>query len=61
MKSLLLLSVVVAAIALPALAARDPRPRRGFRRLMVALLLANAAYLAYLTLLHPVLFVPHWP
>lgn len=61
MKSLLLISVVIAAIALPALAARDPRPRRGFKRLLVALLIANALYLLYLTQLHPVLFVPHWP
>lgn len=61
MKSLLLFSIVIAAVALPALAARDPQPRRGFRRLMVALLVVNAAYLAYLTLLHPALYVPHWP
>jgi hypothetical protein len=61
MKSLLLLSVVIAAIALPALAARDPRPRRGFKRLMLALLIANALYLAYLTLVHPARYVPHWP
>jgi len=61
MKSLLLFSVVIAAIALPALAARDPHPRRGFKRLLVALLVVNALYLAYLTMLHPVLYVPHWP
>jgi hypothetical protein len=60
-KSLLLMSVVLAAIALPALAARDPRPRRGFKRLLLGLFIANALYLAYLTMFHPALYVPHWP
>ncbi len=61
MKTLLLLSVVIAAIAIPGLAARDPNPRRGLRRALIALLVANALYIAYLTQLHPVLFVPKWP
>ncbi|MBK9519494.1 MAG: hypothetical protein IPO09_19600 [Anaeromyxobacter sp.] len=61
MKTLLLYSIVLAAIGLPALAARDADPRRGFRRLMVALFVVNAAYLAYLTLVHPFVFVPKWP
>lgn len=61
MKSLLLFSIVLAAIALPAIFARDARPRRGFQRLMLALLIVNAIYLAYLTMLHPVLFIPRWP
>jgi len=60
-ESLLLFSIVIAAIALPALHARDRHPRRGFRRLMVGLLVANALYLAYLTLIHPFAFVPSWP
>ena len=61
MKSLFLFSIVIAAIALPALAALDTRPRRGFRRLLLALLVVNAIYLAYLTMFHPVLFIPKWP
>jgi hypothetical protein len=60
-KSLLLFSIVLAAIGLPALFARDPRPGRGFQRLLLALFVANALYLAYLTLLHPVIFIPKWP
>lgn len=61
MKSLLLFSIVLAAIALPAIFARDSRPRRGFKRLMLALLIVNAIYLAYVTMFHPVLFIPRWP
>jgi hypothetical protein len=61
MKTLLLISVVIAAIAIPAAAARDARPRRGMFRALLWLLVLNALYVAYLTLLHPVLYVPHWP
>ena len=61
MKSLLLMSVLFAQLLIPALAARDPLPRRGVKRMMFMLLAFNAAYLAYFTLLHPVLWVPHWP
>jgi len=60
-KSILLFSIVLAAIALPALFARDSRPRRGFKRMLLALFIANALYLAYLTLIHPALFIPKWP
>ncbi len=61
MKTLLLLSVLLGAIGVPALGARDANPRRGLRRVLVTLLLVNALYVAYLTQLHPVLFVPTWP
>jgi cytochrome c biogenesis factor len=60
-KSLLLFSVVLAAIALPAFFARDARPRRGFKRMLLALFIANTLYLAYLTLVHPFVFIPRWP
>jgi hypothetical protein len=60
-KSVLLFSIVLAAIALPAIFALDASPRRGFKRLLLALLIVNAIYLAYLTMLHPVLFIPKWP
>lgn len=60
MKSLLLLSVVFAALFVPVLAARHPNPRRGVWRMLLALLLFNALYLAYVSLIHPVLFPPEW-
>ncbi len=58
MKSLLLLSIVIGGLAIPALLARDPNPRRGQKRMLLLLLVFNVLYLAYVTLLHPVLFVP---
>lgn len=61
MKSLLLISVVFAAIAIPLLSARDPNPGRGLRRMMAMFFAFNALYLAYLILVHTRLFVPHWP
>ena len=61
MKSLLLISILVSAIAIPAIAARDPRPRRGILWMVLALLAFNAAYAAYVMLIHVRLFVPHWP
>jgi hypothetical protein len=60
MKSLLLMSVFLATLVIPALAARDHNPRRGVRRMLFWLLFFNIAYVAYLTLGHPVLFVPKW-
>jgi len=35
MAKMLLLSILVAAITIPVLAARDPNPRRGFKRALV--------------------------
>jgi hypothetical protein len=61
MKSLLLVSIVIAAFAIPAITARDPNPRRGVKRMIFYLLAFNAIYLAYVAWVHPVLFVPHWP
>jgi hypothetical protein len=60
MKSLLLLSIVIAALVIPLRAARDPNPRRGVKRMLLMLFLFNAVYLAYVTLIHPVAFVPKW-
>jgi hypothetical protein len=60
MKSLLLMSVFFAQVLIPALAARDPKPRRGVKRMVLLLLVFNALYVAYLTQLHPVWFVPVW-
>ena len=61
MKSLLLMSIILAGIVVPALASRDPDARRGLRRMLVILFVVNVLYLGYLTLVHPFLFVPHWP
>lgn len=60
MKSLLLMSVLIAALLVPAITARDSNPRRGLKRMVLLLLLCNAAYLAYVTLVHPAVFVPKW-
>jgi len=58
MKSLLLISLLIAALAIPAITARDPNPRRGLKRMVMLLLAFNALYLAYITLIHPLIFVP---
>jgi hypothetical protein len=60
-KGLLLMSLVLAWIAIPARAARDPDGRRGLRRTLMALFVVVGLYLAYLTMVHPVVYVPHWP
>lgn len=61
MKTILLLSILFAALAMPVVTARDANPRRGMRRLLVLLLLFNAVYLYYVTRLHPDWFVPVRP
>jgi len=58
MKSLFLLSLVIASIAIPAIAARDPDPRRGLKRAFLSMAVFIAAYIAYLTLVHVRVFVP---
>ena len=60
MKSLLLMSVMLASVVVPLATALDRNPRRGLKRMLLLLLAFNLAYVAYLTQLHPVLFVPHW-
>lgn len=61
MKGLLLISLVLAWIAIPWGASRDPDVRRGLRRSLIALFVVVGLYLAYLTMIHPVVYVPHWP
>lgn len=46
MHTFLLLSIVLAGIALPIRAARDPDPRRGLRRAGYAMFLFTAIYVA---------------
>ncbi len=61
MKSLLLISIVLAWIVIPVRAARHPSARRGLARMVIWLLVVTAAYVGYITQLHPFLHVPHWP
>jgi len=58
MKTLFLMSLLFATVAVPIWAARDPIPRRGVRRLGLFFALFIAAYILYLAKLHHVLFVP---
>ncbi len=60
MKSGMLISILMACLAIPVLAARDPNPRRGVRRMVVLLFVASIAYSIYLTRYHVVAYVPQW-
>lgn len=44
MDTFLLLSIVLLSVALPMRAARDPNPRRGFVRALIAFALCSAVY-----------------
>lgn len=61
MKTLILMSIVIASIVIPAIASRDPKPGRGMRRAVILFTVYAALYLAYLLYVHPYVFVPHWP
>lgn len=54
----ILLSIIVATVVLPAIAARDPNPRRGTTRLVLYFLLFNLLYMAYVTLVHATYVLP---
>ena len=60
MKSILLMSVLLAQLLIPIWLARDPRPKRGLKRMMLLLAIFNVVYVFYISQLHPVLFVPVW-
>jgi hypothetical protein len=47
-----LISVLVAAIVLPVIAARDPSPRRGATRMVLYMLAFHLLYVGWLTLIH---------
>lgn len=47
-----MVSIIVATVALPAVAARDPSPRRGMRRTLLSMLAFVALYVAYVTIVH---------
>lgn len=46
MDKLLLISVILAAVLVPARAARDPNPRRGLKRALWAMVVINVMYVA---------------
>jgi hypothetical protein len=54
----LLVAIVVAIVAAPALAARDPNPRRGVRRAVLFLLAFTCVYVAWVTLVHATWVLP---
>jgi len=54
----LLVSIIVALVVAPALAARDRIPQRGVRRMVVFLLVFHLLYVAYLTLGYATYVVP---
>lgn len=56
-----MLSVVFAAIVVPAVAARDRSPLRGVKRLFLYLLVFDALYVAYLALVYVPRNVPPAP
>lgn len=54
----LLIPIIVALVAVPAIAARDPDPRRGVRRTVLFLLAFTLVYVGYVTLVHATWAVP---
>jgi hypothetical protein len=60
LKSFLVMSVMIAALVIPALAARARSPRRGVRWMLLLLFVFNLAYVAYMALIHTEVFVPRW-
>lgn len=53
MAKLILMSVIVATVAIPAIAANDPRPRRAIRNLLIRMLIFNLIYLFLVTRVYP--------
>jgi hypothetical protein len=49
---LLLLSVVVSTLVFPLLASRDPNPKRGLKRALLAVVLFNLLYVIVLRLVY---------
>lgn len=58
MKSLLLMSLIVFTFVASGMAARDPRPVRGLRRLIVAFVIFVCIYYFYVSRVNTELFVP---
>jgi hypothetical protein len=53
MEKILLLSLLVANVALPLAFATDPEPNRGLRRTVSTILLYNCVYLLALIFIYP--------
>ena len=53
-----MMSILVATLVVPALLARDRHARRGLTRMVLFFLAFDAAYVAYVTLVHTALHVP---
>jgi hypothetical protein len=53
MSKLLLMSVVLATVVIPAVAARDTLPRRGLRRTVLAMLAFNIIYAFLVIVVYP--------
>ncbi len=53
LRTLLLVSILFANVAIPIWAARDRRPRRGLKKVIVSMLLFDLAYLVALLVLYP--------
>ena len=53
MAKLLLVSVLIASVAIPALAARDPDPRRGLKRALWQTLLFDTLYALAVLYVYP--------
>jgi len=57
----ILVSILVATIAAPALAARDPNATRGLKRMLLFLFCFNLLWLALLQVVYLRYSVPEWP
>ena len=60
MEKLILVSMILATVGLPAVAAADPDPRRGARRLLVALAAFTVLYVLLVARVYARFFVPEW-
>lgn len=53
MQKLLLLSIIVANVAIPIWASRDGGARKGLRKALIAMLIFNVVYVGALLLIYP--------
>jgi hypothetical protein len=60
MDKVILLSVIFMTMVVPTLAARDPIPVRGVRRMLLVLVIFNVVYLATLILVYVPYYPPVW-
>lgn len=60
MEKAVLMSVMVAIVAVPLLASRDVRPRRAARAMLLVLLVFNAVYVLVMSQIFVRVWVPEW-